>query len=223
MVPDDLRTAGFMLAVRFFGENMKNKKNIIICIIIAVFILLAGAAYYIEEYTDLFGYDFDFEIPDYVKVDLIDIDGASRSGIKLDAVNSIVIHYVGNPGTSAQNNRDYFNNPDSEVSSHFVIGLEGEVILCVPLDEKSSASNHRNSDTISIEVCHPDETGKFNDKTYSSLVKLTAFLKDEYSLDIKEIIRHFDVTGKNCPKYFVENKDAWQKFLSDVENFEKND
>ena len=96
------------------------------------------------------------------------------------------------------------------MSAHFVVGLEGEVIQCVPLDEQSSASNDRNPDTISIEVCHPDSSGKFNDKTYGALVKLTAWLCDEFHLDEKDVIRHYDITGKNCPKYFVEHPKAWE-------------
>ena len=124
----------------------------------------------------------DEPVPDWVDVQLIDIDGASRRGVKLEEINDIVVHYVGNPGTTAQQNRNYFNNPDSEVSSHFVIGLDGEVIQCVPLDEKSSATSERNRDTISIEVCHPDESGKFNDSTYRSLVRLTAWLCDTYAI-----------------------------------------
>lgn len=156
------------------------------------------------------------EVPDWIDVQIIDIDGASRRGEWLTGVNDIVIHYVGNPGSTAQQNHDYYTNPDSEVSSHFVVGLEGEIIQCVPLDEKSSASNWRNKDTISIEVCHPDDTGKFNDSTYASLVKLTAWLLDTYDLDEEHIIRHFDITGKECPRYYVLNEDAWQQFKTDV-------
>ncbi len=117
----------------------------------------------------------DLPLPDYVEEDLIVVDGASRRGIPLEELNGIVIHYVGNPGTTAAQNRSYYNQPASTVSSHFLIGLEGEILLCVPLYERSSASNHRNRDTISIEVCHPDDSGVFNEKSYESLVKLTAF------------------------------------------------
>ncbi len=157
------------------------------------------------------------EVPDWVDVQLIPVDGASRRGDKLEAVNDIVIHYVGNPGTSAKNNRNYFANPESEVSAHFVVGLEGEVILCVPLDEKSSASNWRNRDTISVEVCHPDEDGAFTDAAYESLVKLTAWLCDEFGLTARRVIRHYDITGKKCPLYYVEHEDAWEQFRADVE------
>ncbi len=155
--------------------------------------------------------------PDWVDQQIIKLDGDSRRGVMLEGVRNIVIHYVGNPGTTAQQNRDYYANPSSEVSSHFVIGLKGEIIQCIPLHEKSSASNHRNKDTISIEVCHPDESGKFTDASYQSLVKLTAWLLDVCDLDSNDVIRHYDITGKQCPLYFVTHEDAWKKFLQAVD------
>lgn len=142
--------------------------------------------------------------------------GYARSGRRLEDIRGIVIHYVGNPGTTAINNRHYFAREDTEVCSHFVVGLEGEVVQCLPLWERSAASNQRNKDTISIEVCHPDESGKFNDASYDALVELTAWLLEAGGLDESHVIRHYDITGKNCPKYFVEHEDAWQKFLTDV-------
>ena len=156
------------------------------------------------------------EVPSYVDVQIIDIDGASRRGTSLSDINDIVIHYVGNPGTSAQANRNWYANPSSNVSSHFIVGLKGEIIQCIPLHEKSSASNHRNDDTISIEVCHPDASGKFNAATYDSLVNLTAWLVKSCGLTVDNVIRHYDVTGKECPRYYVRNEDAWNQFKADV-------
>ena len=156
-------------------------------------------------------------IPDWIDQQIIKVDGDSRRGVYLEGVRDIVIHYVGNPGSTAQQNRDYYANSSSEVSSHFVIGLNGEIIQCIPLHEKSSASNHRNKDTISIEVCHPDESGKFTDETYDSLVKLTVWLCEVCGLDSSDIIRHYDITGKQCPLYFVTHENAWERFKKDVE------
>ena len=160
------------------------------------------------------------EMPDWVTVDLIPVNEYSRPGIALERVNGIVVHYVGNPGTTAENNRNYFaglaETGEAHASSHFVIGLEGEIIQCVPLDEVAYCSNDRNYDTISIECCHPDETGEFTEATYGALVRLTAFLSDYYGLGREEVLRHYDVTGKLCPIYFVEHEDAWQQFLDDV-------
>lgn len=156
--------------------------------------------------------------PDWVDQQIIKVDGDSRRGVMLEGVRNIVIHYVGNPGTTAQQNRDYYANPSSEVSSHFVIGLKGEIIQCIPLHEKSSASNHRNKDTISIEVCHPDESGKFTDASHQSLVKLTVWLCEICDLDSSDVIRHYDITGKQCPLYFVTHEYAWEKFLKDIKS-----
>ncbi len=156
------------------------------------------------------------KIPDWIDVQLIHLHNTARTGVELDGVKNIVIHYVGNPGTSAQNNHDYYDKASTEVSSHFIVGLEGEIIQCVPLWEKSAASNWRNNDTISVEVCHPDDTGKFNDKTYDSVVRLTAWLLGEFGLDKTDVIRHYDITEKLCPLYYVEHEDAWEQLKKDV-------
>ena len=38
----------------------------------------------------------------------------------------------------------------------------------------------------------------------------------EPDLSPKDVIRHYDVTGKACPKYFVDREDAWKQFRKDV-------
>lgn len=156
-------------------------------------------------------------LPEYVTEDLIPELGTARSGLRLSDYTGVVIHYVGNPGTSAQGNRDYFATPGTAVASHFVIGLEGEVIQCLPLWERSVASNERNRDTISIEVCHPDDSGQFTEATYRSLVRLTAWLCHVGGLSREQLLRHYDVSGKECPRYFVQNEAAWHQFRRDIE------
>ena len=164
----------------------------------------------------------DIAVPDYVERDYIPVNDWSRPGTPLEDINAVVIHYVGNPGTTARANRNYFASLSSGkegtyASSHFVVGLEGEVIQCIPLTEIAYASNTRNGDTVSIEVCHPDETGVFPPVTYDRAVELTAWLCREFRLDAEQdVIRHYDVTGKECPRYYVEHPDAWAQFKADV-------
>lgn len=157
-----------------------------------------------------------------IDVQLLTPNKYSRPETALRNVKGVVIHYTANPGTGAQANRDYFeglkDSHETEASSHFVIGLDGEVIQCIPTNEWAYASNTRNKDTISIEVCHPDESGQFNQASYDSLVQLTGWLADRFDLEADDIIRHYDVTGKICPKYFVEHEDAWAQFKTDAVN-----
>ncbi len=144
----------------------------------------------------------------------------SRPKTPLKDINSIVIHYTANPGTTAANNRSYFEGLAKKhttyASSHYIIGLEGEIIQCIPLNEIAFASNNRNDDTLSIECCHEDETGRFNEATYASLVSLTAALCIEFDLGEEDIIRHYDVTEKLCPLYYVEHEDEWYEFRKEV-------
>ena len=124
----------------------------------------------------------DYNLPDWMTAAFLTVDGASRTGEKLEAVRDLAIHYVANPGTSAMANRNYFEGPDSGTSSHFIVGLEGEILALIPTDEKSCATNERNADTISIEVCHPDTTGEFSEATYESLIRLLAYLCNKFDL-----------------------------------------
>lgn len=164
----------------------------------------------------------DVPVPDYVEQDYLTVNPYSRPGEPLEKINGVVIHYVGNPGTTAHANRNYFESlasglENTYASSHFIVGLEGEVIQCVPLTEIAYASNTRNEDTVSIEVCHPDETGEFSPVTYARTVELTAWLCREFRLDpSQDVIRHYDVTGKECPRYYVEHPEAWDDFRADV-------
>lgn len=171
---------------------------------------------YIEFQSD----EIDASKPD-IDVELLTVNPYSRPGTETNRITGIVVHYTANPGSTAMENRDYFeglkDSHETQASSNFIVGLDGEVVQCVPTWEVAYASNSRNIDTVSIECCHPDETGKFTDKTYSSLVQLCAWLCMKFQLDTEDVIRHYDVTGKICPKYFVEKEDAWSSFKKDVQ------
>lgn len=160
-------------------------------------------------------------IPEWIEKDLLPLNPNSRPGTVLEEVNGIVIHYVGNPNTSATANRNYFANlaitRETYASSHFIVGLEGEILQCVPLSEISYCSNERNRDTIAVEVCHPDVSGQFSPATEESVTTLTAWLCAEFDLNSSQVIRHYDVSGKICPKYYVEHEDAWINLLAGVE------
>lgn len=170
------------------------------------------------------------DTPDY-DVQLLTVNSYSRPGTALEQVNGIVIHYTANPGSSARANRDYFeglkDTHATHASSHFIVGLEGEIVQCIPTAEIAYASNDRNSDTISIECCYENEDGSFNQATYDEVIHLTAWLCAKFGLEGKDVIRHYDVTGKLCPLYYVEHEDAWAQFQKDVDTYlaeyEKND
>ncbi|MCL2433803.1 MAG: N-acetylmuramoyl-L-alanine amidase [Clostridia bacterium] len=141
----------------------------------------------------------------------------------------IVIHYVGNPGSGAAANRNWFENGSggSGVSSHYIVGLQGETIRCVPDNERAmhagksygrqwdEMAKTNNARYIGIETCHPDTSGKFSDKTAAALAELVRYLCGKHKLNPdKDVLRHYDVTGKACPMYYVNNPAAWAELKS---------
>ncbi|MBD5445185.1 MAG: N-acetylmuramoyl-L-alanine amidase [Lachnospiraceae bacterium] len=160
-----------------------------------------------------------------ITVDLLEVNDYSRPATELNEIKSIFVHYTANPGTSAKQNRSYFSNlsetHERSASAHFIVGYEGEIIQCIPMDEQAYAVMTRNEDSISIECCYLDKDGQFTQETYDSLIHLLAWLKQEYNLNNEDILRHYDCGGKLCPIYYVENEGAWDKLLRDVSRFEE--
>lgn len=166
--------------------------------------------------------------------ELIDINDHTRPGKKtqpLRHVNGVVIHYVQWPGASAQRVRDYFNDlpktePNRFASAHYVVGLRGEVIQMIPEDEcawhagPSSSTNHKtelslggkpNWRTIGIECCHPDASGKLTDETERATIELAADILVRHESMI--LLRHYDCTGKRCPRWYVDHESEWRRFV----------
>lgn len=185
-----------------------------------------GGGYYVWGWERPYTVDLKaVEVPDWVKQEFIRKNIFSRPDVSRRKINNIVLHYVANPGSSAEGNRNYFDSladQDSQkggtsTSSHFIVGLEGEVIQCILINEIAYANAPRNEDTLSIEVCHPDDTGKYSDATYESVVRLTAWLCTQLKLKSSDVVRHYDINGKLCPKYYVEHEEEWKQLRKDID------
>ena len=202
-------------------ENERNRRrnmrmHILLAVdaaLLAAILLVSGLLLYRSHNRETEQHLSQIQAPDWYTQDFLTVNPYSRPGTKREHV----IHYVANPGTSAKQNRNYFEGLKDQsgsktvsASSHYIIGSDGTILQCIPLDEVAYGNYPRNDDTVSIECCHPDSDGRFTDATIKSLIRLTGWLCRELSLNEKHIIRHYDVSGKNCPKYYVEHQDAWR-------------
>jgi len=183
-----------------------------------------------------------------IKESFLPINIFSRLGIKLTAVKMLVIHYVNNPKQSAVGCFDYFKSLADQkdtvgaryASAHYIIGLQGEVLQCIPENEIAFHTGSNINDPISkkiytdkkrllcgeakpnynsigIEVCHPDNTGKFTPESIASLNLLARDIVLRYKLTKEQVVRHYDVVGwKSCPKYYVNNPEAWESLVDDI-------
>lgn len=151
----------------------------------------------------------------------LSVNDYSRPKLPLNEVKGIVFHYVSNAGASAVSVRNYYEglketSADDAESSHFIIDTDGTIIQCIPLDEMACASGARNKDTISVTFCHEKIDGEPSDEAYSALVDLTVYLCKQYKLSKDDLIRHSDINGETCPKYFAEQEQKWAAFRAEV-------
>lgn len=170
--------------------------------------------------------------------ELIEKNPFSRPARPIDEVKGIVLHWVANPGTSAMANRNYFDSLKKQTddgnaryaSAHYVVGIAGEIVQCLPRREMAyhagapsykrealeKLGRYPNGTTIGIELCHPDSTGRFTLKTWQSAAELTAVLLYQYALNANDIWTHHQITGKNCPKWFVDYPNELEIFKTAV-------
>jgi N-acetylmuramoyl-L-alanine amidase len=164
-----------------------------------------------------------------IKENLLTVNPFSRSGRTLFGVRYIVMHWVANPKTSAQMNRNFFENrklgKTGYGSAHYIIDPT-EVIRCIPENEVAyhvgaehympwaiqHISNYPNSWTLGIELCHEDWEGNFHPDTMIQAIELVGELCEKYKLTKDNIIRHYDVTGKDCPHLFVQHPEEFEAF-----------
>lgn len=104
------------------------------CLILLTVVLGGMKVFHIgplgNGYMEITGADIDAAKPD-IDVQLLTVNEYSRPGTKTERINGIVIHYTANPGSTAMQNRNYFEGlKDSHItkaSSHFIVGLDGEM------------------------------------------------------------------------------------------------
>lgn len=143
-----------------------------------------------------------------------------------DKIKYIVIHYVGATG-SALDNVKYYGSANVGASAHYYVGHASENGAIYQSVAPENCAWHcgsetgkyysacRNDSAIGIEMCcHKADNGTwyFDDITVEKTIELTKWLMSEYNISIDNVIRHYDVTHKNCPAPFVENVGAWQDF-----------
>lgn len=163
-----------------------------------------------------------------------------QSNRSVNDIKYIVIHFTANDGDSDESNANYFRSPNRKASAHFFVD-DDSITQSVDIKniawhcggsvysdiaKTGGAKYHNrctNANSIGIELCDTVKDGKHNisKKTYNNAVKLVRALMDDYNIDINHVIRHFDITGKYCPRYWClpyGNNNAWNKFKNDIVN-----
>lgn len=166
----------------------------------------------------------------------IDVNPHTRSGKKLTEVKKLVIHYTANNGGTAMNHYNYFNNLKDRYASAHIFVDKNEAICIIPLNEVAFHAGdvqRRNADgspyrgvkellpsanylSIGVEMCL-EKDGTFHPDMIERTEDVFVELCKKFKLDpLKDIVRHFDITSKNCPAPWVQDKNKFDDFKKRV-------
>ena len=155
--------------------------------------------------------------------------GAYRS---ISNIEYIVWHYTANDGDTDEANANYFKRKNLKSSAHYFVD-DDSVTISVPdtyvawsvggarysnYKSTGGASLYKictNANSLNIELCDTQKNGRYDisEKTLNNAIELTKDLMKKYNVPAERVIRHFDVTGKSCPAYYVNNSE-WNKVKS---------
>lgn len=158
----------------------------------------------------------------------------------------IVIHYFGAFG-SAYGVSEYFKNPMAKASAHYAVDEKDIIYHCVKDTDMAwhcgavgglryTHPYCRNYNSIGIEMRPKkinqsslnayDKDWYFDEKTVSNTIWLVEKLMLKYKIPVQNVIRHFDVCGKICPRpyqgsdinvyYNTTGDEQWNKFLQRI-------
>ncbi len=164
-----------------------------------------------------------------------------------NAIEWIVVHYTGTPSIQgrATHMARKMHHWKRSVSTHYLVGDDG--VFQMVSEYRAAwhcgvgantipkcAARNRNSIGVDL-VEHKQNTSTgsvsdtdwyFTDTVLASGAKLIAQLANKYNIPMTNIVRHFDVTGKWCPRPFVgddinevtgeSGEKAWQLFKQRV-------
>lgn len=154
---------------------------------------------------------------------------------RAEEIRYLIYHYTGNDGDTDANNANYFKNNVVEASAHYFVD-DDSVTQSVPdltiayavggdkwadCGRTGGGSMYgiiKNRNSISIEMCDTRRDGTImaTEATLARAIELGRALMAKYSIPIERVYRHFDVTGKHCPAYFMDAA-KWAEFKKRLE------
>lgn len=143
-------------------------------------------------------------------------------------IKFIVIHYTANDGDHDESNGNYFCNNTTGTSAHYFVDSDS-VTQSVPDNyvAYSVGGNYgggrlynicTNNNSISIELCDDIKNGVIypSQATINNALELTRTLMNKYNIPLSNVIRHYDVNGKKCPSYWVDDSKWKSEFYNKI-------
>ena len=148
------------------------------------------------------------------------------SGRGGNPIKYIVVHYTANDGDTDEGNAHYFQGAGRRASAHYFVD-EDSVTQSVrdtdgawhcggPLESSHHPLHNicMNRNSLGVEMCSDKVGGKYviTAQTVDRTVELVRWLMAKYGIDVDHVVRHYDVTGKECPEPWVRDESLSRAF-----------
>ncbi len=147
--------------------------------------------------------------------DLIQSGRINRPGSR-NTCEYITVHETANVnrGANAKNHAKYLKTINGQTSWHYTVD-DKAIYRHIPDCEKSyhTSDKDANERSIAVEIC-VNSDGDF-EKACDLAAELIRGLLREHGIPIRNIKRHYDWTGKDCPSRLMKN--GWEAFLKKCE------
>lgn len=143
------------------------------------------------------------------------------------SIKYIVMHYTGNVNDTPENNCKYYQGKNRGASAHYYV-RDNKIVVSVPPEygawsiggkpysKQPYYNKATNQNSISIEMCGSKNSNEASGTTIDTACELAAILLHKANLTPASLIRHYDVTGKYCPWWAVENPLKWESIRHNV-------
>jgi N-acetyl-anhydromuramyl-L-alanine amidase AmpD len=197
------------------------KRNILFLILSSI--LITSCSINISYDTDnVSSFNNQVNIP---KPEVIVIESQNRNDRPPDTkISTIVLHHTAT-SSDAKSVANFFANPQSKVSSHYIVDRSGYIVQCVPDDKVSwhagksqfNGVENVNNFSIGIEICNlGDSLEPYPEVQYDSIIRLVAYLVKTYDIPITNITRHRDIAIPLGRKIDTSDNFSVQKVLDGV-------
>ena len=164
-----------------------------------------------------------------MKIEFLEANPANFERSRSSSIEWIVMHYTAaSRDDKAKNNALYFKNNVLESSAHYFVD-DDEIYQSVKDEDTAyhcGAHQYvhpicRNNNSIGVEMCghHKGDEIYASKETLFNAAKLVSELCNKYKIPLDHVIRHYDVTGKLCPIYWIDNNglDEFRQLVSSID------
>ena len=170
---------------------------------------------------------FIFETINGVKVKTLKCNESNYNKKNSRDISYVVMHYTGNQKDTAKANAEYFSGAGRNASAHFFVentkiyqsvGLKDVAWHCGAKTYRHA--DCRNANSVGIEMCCTAGNYRISEKTKQNAAYLCAYICRMLGIGACQVdqyvLRHWDITGKNCPAQMVTNEEEWKEFKNKV-------